>query len=255
MAQIVQPADSLAAAAENLKEIFGDVATLAVTPQSAAAQTLLTNNLPFRLLTLGLFVYYLFTLSTYGSHIGQMLKIIGNRNVGARISDELSVLFITTVKHSVALGLLAVALSSVKAMELSAGVWDEMPPSWLAPLIVVTMATLAALQWLATSAVCRLTRRDDIAKGITILAGVIFGFMSIIATPAALLFVLNTGTSAVLFGWALMVCMVAALVTFTVKSLIFFIEQNVSILLWFLYLCTVILIPIGSLLTLVLRTG
>jgi hypothetical protein len=45
------------------------------------------------------------------------------------------------------------------------------------------------------------------------------------------------------------------LVTFVLKSLVFFLEQKISILLWFLYLCTAILIPIGIVVTLVVRNG
>ena len=46
-----------------------------------------------------------------------------------------------------------------------------------------------------------------------------------------------------------------ALATFVTKSLIFFLEQKVSILLWILYLCAVVLIPIGIVATLVVRNS
>ena len=63
----------------------------------------------------------------------------------------------------------------------------------------------------------------------------------------------NTGASREMLGWVLVGVACVALFAYVVKSFVFFIEQKISILLWFLYLCTVVLIPIGAMLTVMVR--
>jgi hypothetical protein len=78
---------------------------------------------------------------------------------------------------------------------------------------------------------------------------------AIIVAPVSLLLAVNMGQSVATLSWVCLGTGAVAMTIFCIKSLILFIGQKISILLWFLYLCTVILIPIGVVITLVVRSG
>jgi len=124
---------------------------------------------------------------------------------------------------------------------------------YLVPAAVGAALLVGLLQRGLTLGVCHLVRRGEVAEGLNILADTLMALAAIAATPFALLFVVNRGVSVEMLGWLTLTIGAVALLLFIIKSLIFFLEQKVSILLWFLYLCAVVLIPIGIVATVVVR--
>lgn len=243
--------DSLAT---SLVELFGTRARLAAHPEEVVERLSLTDNVVVQGLIVALFVYYLVVVTHYGEHIAQMWKIAVGDNLGIRVADELSYLFMRAVRHAVALGIVAWSLVGVgwlgtKGVESVGGI----EPIWLVPIAMAVFAAVVVLQRLLTLGICTLTRREEIAQGLNLLSDTLLALAGLVTTPIALLFVVNTGASVGALGIACIVVASIAMIIFIIKSLIFFIEQNVSILLWILYLCTVVLIPIGIVLTLVAR--
>ena len=215
---------------------------------------LLTDNGVVGALLLALFVFYLFVVVTYGGYLGHMWKIIVGDNLGIRVADELSYLYMRAVRRGVAVGVVAWSLVAIKWLEIGTHPpFAEVDNLWLVPLAIVAALAIGLIQRLLTVGICNLTRRRDVAEGLNILADTTMAFAAFVATPAVLLFVANVGSSTIWIGWIATAVASLALITFCIKSLIFFSEQKISILLWFLYLCTAILIPIGTVATLVAR--
>lgn len=238
----------------SLEVLFGASARLEAQPiEALQATSSLADNVVVWAGVVGLFVLYLFVMFAYGSHIPLMGKIIAGRNLGIRVADELSYLFMRAVRYSLVMGVIMWALVAIKWLDVvgveSVGIEEE----WLLPLFVATGLGVSIVQRALTNGICRLVRRGDIAEGLDLLSDTLMSFVAIITTPVTLLFVANAGVSAQVLGVVCFVVAVLGLLTFCIKSLIFFVEQKVSILLLILYLCTVVLIPIGIVATLVVR--
>lgn len=246
-------ADSVAT---NLGALFGSEARLV--PQGVEELVLgssIAENWVVWMSVVVLFALYLFIIFAYGGHFGQMGKVIVGRNLGIRIADELSYLFMRAVRSSLLMGVLTWSLVAVKVLDMSNVENLGMDACWLVPMFVVVALTVGTFQRLLTNGICALVRRRDIAEGLNVLADTTMAFVAIVATPLALLFVANAGVSAVVLGWVVIFVVIVGFMLFCTKSLIFFIEQKVSILLLILYLCTAVLIPIGIVATLVVRNS
>lgn len=241
----------------SLKALFGEGARFVPQATDSVGESLhLADNGVVWVGVVALFVLYLFVVFACGSHIGQMEKVIVGRNLGIRVADELSYLFMRAVRYGLLTGVLMWALVGVKWLDM-AGVRSlgEVAAEWLLPLFVGVGLAVGVVQRLVTNGICWLVRRGDLAEGLNILADTLMAFVAILTTPIALLFVANVGVSATALGVVCLVVAAAGLFMFCTKSLIFFIEQKVSILLLILYLCTAILIPIGIVATLAVRNS
>ena len=238
----------------DLGAVFGASARVVPQPVEALSHSVFfTDSAVVWVGVVVLFVLYLFVLFAYGNHTSQMGKIIIGRNLGIRVADELSYLFMRAVRYALLMGVVMWSLVAVKWLDL-AGVWSiGVEPEWALLLFVAAALGVGLVQRLTTNGMCYLVRRGDIAEGLNILADTLMAFVAIVTTPVALLMIANDGASALTLGIVCLVAGLLAMLVFCMKSLIFFIEQKVSILLLILYLCTAILIPIGTVATLVVR--
>lgn len=240
----------------NLQVLFGESARLV--PQCVeplAEGSHIAENWVVWLTLILLFVAYLFVVLTYGNYTGQMGKVILWRNLGIRIADEMSYLFMRAVRISLLMGVVMWSLVGVKWLEV-AGVKNLGGDAhWIVPMFIVVGLVVGTIQRLLTNGICALVRRKEIAEGLNILAETSMAFVAMLTTPLALLFVANTGGSAMVLGTVVVFVGILGFIVFCTKSLIFFIEQKVSILLLILYLCTAVLIPIGIVATLVVRNS
>lgn len=254
-------ADSLALhRAEALRGVFGTEAHFAHEGLSGAMESIsgspLTENWVVRSILLLLFVGYAALMLTYGGHIGGMWKIVVGRNLGIKVADELSYLFVRAMLTLTAMGVVGTALSAVKVLEMSgAEQIAGISPEWSAPMMTLAIVGAGVVAWLLTEVMCRLVERREVAQGLSIIACAIMGLVAAVATPCVLLFVINDGFSAQIVGIIIACVAALAVITYVVKSFIFFVEQKISILLWFLYLCTVILIPLGVVVTTIVRNS
>lgn len=247
-----------ATAADSLATVlFGPSARIVTDGGEMVAEVVsLTDNLVVKLGLLVLFAAYLLVVTLYWGQFGDMLKIILGRNIGIKVADELSYLFVKAMRSSAVVGLLTWALLAVGAAQYW-GVGPDGPiaTTWFLPLCLAIIVGLVLFGWLLTRGLCWLVRRNDLGEGLEILAEATLALSAVVATPIALLFVIGGGV----FGQALLIMafVVAAvgLFTYAIKSFVFFIEQKISILLWLLYLCAAVLIPLGIIVSTVLHNS
>ena len=168
----------------------------------------LTDNAVVWLMVVAMFVYYLFVVFAYGGYVGQMWKIVVGDNIGIRVADELSYLFMRAVRYALLMGVVMWSLVAVKWLDLSGVESIGVEPYWVLPLFVVAALGVGFVQRVVTNGMCRLVRRDDIAEGLNILADTLMAFVAIVTTPFALLMIANEGASALALGVG---CVVAGL--------------------------------------------
>lgn len=217
----------------------------------------LTDNLVVKLGLVILFVVYMLTTTVYWGQFGGMLKIILTNNIGIKVADELSYLFVKAMRTAAAMGILTWSLVAVGAVrfvgiDISAlGVGAE----WCVPVCIATIAGMLLFGWLLTRGVCWLIRRSDLGEGLEVLAEATMALAAVVATPLALLFVVAGGGAGPWLLGALSLIAAVGLFTYTIKSFIFFLEQKISFLLWLLYLCAAFLIPLGIIVSTVLHNN
>lgn len=216
----------------------------------------LTDNIVIKIGVWVLFVAYLLVLTLYGGHLGDMTKIILGRNLGIKVANELSYLFVKAMRTSVLMGILTWSLITIKGCEtIGVDVADKIKVEWLLPICIVVAVLLFALMWAITHWVCWLVRRKDLGEGLEMLSEATMAIAAVVSTPIALILVMSNGglSTSLLITAIVLACV--ALFTYAIKSFIFFLEQKISILLWLLYLCTAVLIPLGIIVSTVLHNS
>ncbi len=258
----IGPTDTIAhTSTEALQEVFGGEARFVPSEVvngivDTFNGTPLTDNWVVRVVALILFVGYVATMLLYGGHIVGMWKIVVGRNLGIKVADELSYLFVRAMLSFCGIGIVALALSAVKALEiLGVEQIEGVESLWVAPMVMLAIVGAMGVIQLLTEAMCRLVRRVEVAQGLSIMGSATIGLMAVVVAPCTLLFVINDGLSAQIVGITIAVVVCLGVMAYVIKSFIFFVEQKISILLWFLYLCTVVLIPLGVVVTTLVRNS
>ena len=258
----IGPTDTIAhTSTEALQEVFGGEARFVPSEVvngivDAFNGTPLTDNWVVRVVALILFVGYVATMLLYGGHIGGMWKIVVGRNLGIKVADELSYLFVRAMLSFCGIGIVALALSAVKALEiLGVEQIEGVESLWVAPMVMLAIVGAMGVIRLLTKAMCHLVKRVEVSQGLSITDRAIIGLEAVVVAPCTLLFVINDGLSAQIVGITIAVVVCLGVMAYVVKSFIFFVEQKISILLWFLYLCTVVLIPLGVVVTTIVRNS
>ena len=239
----IGPTDTIAhTSTEALQEVFGGEARFVPSEVvngivDAFNGTPLTDNWVVSVVALILFVGYVATMLLYGGHIVGMWKIVVGRNLGIKVADELSYLFVRAMLSFCGIGIVALALSAVKALEiLGVEQIEGVESLWMAPMVMLAIVGAMGVIQLLTEAMCRLVRRVEVAQGLSIMGSATIGLMAVVVAPCTLLFVINDGLSAQIVGITIAVVVCLGVMAYVVKSFIFFVEQKISILLWFLYL-------------------
>lgn len=217
----------------------------------------LTDNLVVKLGLVILFVVYMLTTTVYWGQFGGMLKIILTNNIGIKVADELSYLFVKAMRTAAAMGILTWSLVCVGAAGY-AGIDIAalgIAPEWFLPVCIATTSGLLLFGWMLTRGVCWLIRRGDLGEGLEVLAEATLALVAVVSTPLALLFVVGAEGIGLWLLIGLGLIAVVGLFTYTIKSFIFFLEQKISFLLWLLYLCAAFLIPLGIIVSTVLHNS
>ncbi len=149
-----------------------------------------------------------------------------------------------------AMGLLFVGVAAVKVGDtLLPRTLHEALPRAAALLIfaggAVAASAVALYQWWMMRVVGLVTISGDFMERMLMIKRVYFSFGVLMASPVILLFVLMPAGRGGGWLFLLVVVVAAVLLLYLRESLHLFISKKVSILHWFLYLCTVDLFPLS----------
>ena len=244
----------IAADSTLFQTIFGSTATIAAAvPTELAATALLTQTTVYNLFVVWLLVGYSIMLLAHGGETGNMLKLIMNHNISLRVSETNNRSYSSALRFGSFLAVVALAVGVVKALSLAAVEPVGVSLQWVVPLATASLLVFYGAGMLLVDLFCRLTERYDLAQGLGTILATILSLLAVVATPFILLCSLNTSGLSIAFYVCFVALVAVGVIAFSVKTFLFFTEQKISILFWFLYLCAVVALPTGTLMTIIYR--
>lgn len=240
-------ADALGAVSAT--DVFGAQSHIPAVSFLSDAQTdLLSGNIGFQIITVALFLIYVFMIFRFGGEIMQYLRLLsgfGNAREQRAENENPS----TEVIFGIMLcGLIGFSAALYKILYLWAGNAVAQIIAYAPPLIVIFSAAVAILiillfQKLLLRLIGSLTFGTKFINILYNLRRSLLITATVTATPLILLLALSQGVWANIFAWALLLTVVLLVIVYIIRSFLLFVGQKVSILFWILYLCAVELMP------------
>jgi hypothetical protein len=234
------------------------------------------GNIAFQALALGLLGAYCWAVYTFRQELRQCLRMTATLSHGANLRPEVAGRYDTFLSVAIALGALSAGVAAVKITALLLAHGTGTPgtiqwrlagmagtaglagvPMWVAPAAAVAVAAVTVGVLMAGVGVLkasgRLTLSEDFTDEIARTKKNWMAAASMLTLPLVAMWTgINPerdGAIAYLFG----VVTVTLTVLFVVQTLRGFIRQKVSLLVWFLYLCTVEIFPLCAVIVVVAR--
>lgn len=236
--------DSLAV---GIAEVFGNQAQL-VAPLSAeggSAVWALTSHPIYHLLALALLGYLAFLVYSYRGEIP--LFVQSTLMMKSSASDEANPIFSTLLGRTQQLAVMAGTLLAVRIVESEFVPLPEWVESWgvgIVVLLYVAGAMLIIVQNLALKVVGLVCGVSDFTHEAITLKSLFVGFWGLIISLPALLLLINHSVAETFVLHTITFLTSLALLTYMLKSFLLFRRSKISILIWFLYLCTVEALPV-----------
>lgn len=237
------------------EEAYGAESVVVVAPSaSASSPAPLTQSGAFQGLVLLLAALYAFLLFRNLSDVGSLLvRVTRNTTRGAVRGEEQSgsnfSLFLNIVT---AIGLLFLGVVVVKYGNfVLPQSWIEGLSQWGVLAVSLTASLLCLLvglfQWGALSLAGGVTLTSPFVAQLLLIKCIYFALLVIISTPILLLYALTPPMQGRLWLGVLLVEVAITLLLFLKETFGLFLSKKLSILYWFLYLCTVELFPLSLL--------
>ena len=155
-------------------------------------------------------------------------------------------------------GLLMFGVGSARLDSLwSAGIYvaEQCCGRWLiASVVVLGLLVVMGVQKMILGLSGALTFNGELVSALCARRMALFMTMTIVATPASVLMALSSDMPATVFAIAFLIVIIAYLAFYMVYSFLWFVREKVSILFWILYLCAVEVMPLGIIVTVLLRS-
>lgn len=233
--------------AVGLAEVFGEQAHLvaAVVGEGGSAAGVLTSNPVYHIFSMLLLGLWALLIYGYHSEIPQFIhSTIVVKNV---TSDEANPIFASLMRYAEQIAIVAAILLAVRVVESEFVPLPEWVERWGLTLYLVLFLAgggLVMLQNLVLRIVGLVCGAHDFSHEAITLKSLFVGFWGLIITLPTLLLLLNH-TMAESFVLHLITILTAlTLLIYMFKSFLLFRRAKISILIWFLYLCTVEALPV-----------
>ncbi len=194
-------------------------------------------------------------------HLGDVRLLLARMTLtgsaGERLQEDSGSSFskFLTICGWLGLGLLSAAVVRVAAPALPIE-WVAQMPEWAALTVVVALlgAFLLVLLYQAgvTALVGVLTFSQPLMQQLWLVKRMLFALMTILCAPPLLL-LLAGDTPSRFWLWVIIIELIISAILYLHETRTLFLSKKISILHWFLYLCTVEIFPISLLWLLVLR--
>ena len=232
--------------------------TLQRSGREARSESFLTENVVFESLVIVCFAAYCLLVFHYKRYILASLTIFKGKSFTDKLLDESSKVFGKFINSAILLSLLTLALSTVKFIDIGYGARvTEYLPGWgvagLGLGLWGAIVLIVAYQQVMLKAVGGLTLDQPFAEKLISLKKIVLALTAVVVVPAFLLFALSAHQWARPLGVIIAVELSLIFILFMFKSYILFMDQKISILLWFLYLCAVEIFPVSIIVLLILK--
>lgn len=241
-------------------EMFGPQSTLASVHNFPAAEyvTFLCDNPVYQLIVLGCFLVYCMLLYYFRGHVYALLSTAGSKLFEEKLLDDQSYTFTLFLNYVIGFGCLVGGVIVVKYIDMAMGydVAASLPP-WsvhlLAVAVTLAIGIIALYQRLVLILIGNVTYSTPFTDRLRYLKKIILSLFIIVASPVVMMLSLNASAAQEVVSYIFLGLFAALLAMFVYKTYLLFIEQNVSILHWFLYLCTVEIFPVSIFVLIVLK--
>lgn len=221
-----------------------------------------TGNYGYEVATVATFLLFGYLIYNFWANIGQLGKAWIGRTPFRKLYEEQTFFFKQYLHISSALGLL---VSGCIALQIADHFTLQLPFPWLT--IYPWLYHLSILAWilsgmiligyrsLVRGAIQKVTQSNAFFEEYLFKSRAYGALSYIIVTPLFLFFDLQQNPNEQIWITLLLSLSLLLYIFYIGKSLVFFLQRNVSILQWFLYLCVVDLLPFSLILFLFLRQG
>ncbi len=225
---------------------------------NAAALGPLAGNNWFQMLTLVVLALYCWMIYWYRGQATMCLKGIVNFKTEDKFNAEHGHLYNRFVNYAVIVTAAAAGIMIVKGLSAAAGgrLTDGVP-GWLIPPAAVMIAALllgiVMLQFGILKLAGGLTLSEELTEELIQAKKLHLAAAAILVVPPVLLYTgLNPAWDSVL-KYIIVTEIVVIAAAFVLKSLILFVRQKVSLLVWILYLCAVEIFPLSFIVLMAVR--
>ncbi|MDR0509480.1 MAG: DUF4271 domain-containing protein [Rikenellaceae bacterium] len=252
-------ADSATATPANARpeELFGSLSTLgetlAVQPQSTAQRF---SDAPlYHICAAVLLVGYCMALVAHRSNIAALLRAISGRFQSDKTLNERNRSFSAMLSSLAMLGCTMTAMLTLKLLDAFPAVPESLPRElldWAVPLAMLLLAATEGFGGLLLRAAGGLTRSKGFTGSLLRMRTAILAVGAVVLLPLFLPLTLSHWPGA---AWMLVALVAAWTLTLMQKTFQLFVIQKISILHWFLYLCTVEIFPLSAVALAALRNN
>ncbi|MBO5903258.1 MAG: DUF4271 domain-containing protein [Tidjanibacter sp.] len=236
--------DSLAV---GLVEVFGDKAHLlpSYATEAGVEVGVVTSHPLYHLLSLALLGLWALVIYSYRSEVPMFLRsVLMTKNV---ISEEANPIFSSLMRMAQLLAIAVCALLALRIVEWEFSPLPEWAEKWNVTLVVglfVVVSLLLMLQSLVLRGIGFVCGASEFTHEAITVKNLFLGSWGLIVTLPTLLLLLNHTVTETFVLHFITLLTILALLTYTFKSLLLFRRAKISILIWFLYLCTVEVLPV-----------
>lgn len=218
----------------------------------------LTDNIFFKAVVIALFLYYCYVVFHFRDCIATLFKVVKVKFDGSTLLNDSTYIFSLFLRTMTVIWFAVCGIAFVKLADIAAG--DEIAsslPQWAVYLLIIPATAIMPIVMLFQKAVIRMIDNVILSAPFTNL----LRYIKVLFTAAAVLTIAPTVLLLALYNGelqnALLYIIVAESVTvifmWLYKTYMLFIEQNVSILHWILYLCAIEIFPFTLLILISLR--
>lgn len=214
----------------------------------------------YQIIVLCCFLGYCFLVYYFRGYIGDLISAVKSKLFENKILDEQSYTFTLFMNCVTALGFLSLGVVIIKYIDIFAG--KEVAyalPIWgvhlLAPVVTAAITLIAIYQRIVVIGVGKLTFTSQFTDRLLYLKKLIFSTYIVISLPFVMLLALNSSPIQNLVSYLFVGITIILIIFMLCKTYTLFIEQNVSILHWFLYLCSVEIFPISLCVLIVIKNA
>lgn len=232
-----------------LEHIFGPHSQRVVQEcgELVSGQMVLSEMIDYKIMVLVGLVCYIIVLYYFKGYVSALVEVFVKKNYTEKLTEEQSYLFSTFLRSLYGLGVVVCGICAVKVISVvSQGTLAINPPVMYVVTLVVTLVVLliSLYRMMALKMIGNIGSVFVIAQPIKRLSSVVLGASTLVLAPTILLVALTEGIIQDIGLYIVAFELICVAIFYLYKSYLLFVEQNVSIFYWFLYLCIVEAFPI-----------
>lgn len=251
--------------ADPLTEIFGEYSFIPsnIPLRETISTVSVADNSIYQLAVICLMVFYFYLVMNYRGETVLLFKFFSFKKRKGRFTDDHGRIQNVFTNSMTVTGLLMAGIVAAKVFDIfmspslqadySESIFRIKDPVIITGVTMAVIVLIALLQRWIINAAGALTFNDRISAKLLWLKQLFFILYTVTATPFVLICALAPIRLAISALCVIAIITAFFIIYYCYRSLLFFMKQKVSILLWFLYLCIVEIMPVGIIVLTILR--